>query len=144
MTPSAGSASARVGIFERIERSRVLPKLDDRPVWAIVCFVVSRSARGEGLSAALLDAAVSWARDNGAATLEAYPVDVDARGPIPASALYTGMLSTFLKAGFAVASDTGSSSGGRPRKLVRLELRRRRAAGRAVAKRPAPVRHPSR
>jgi len=29
-------------------RSRVIPKIDDRPVWSIVCFFVDKRARGRG------------------------------------------------------------------------------------------------
>jgi len=32
--------------FERIVRSKVIPTVDDRPVWSIVCFAVSADARG--------------------------------------------------------------------------------------------------
>ena len=44
--------------YERLAWSKVLAPVDDTPVWSIVCFVVSRRARGRGLAAALLDAAV--------------------------------------------------------------------------------------
>ena len=86
--------------FERIVRSRVLPRIDERPVWSIVCFAVSSSARGEGLTGELLDAAIDWARQQRAEALEAYPVDVEPEEPIHPSALYTGALPTFLRAGF--------------------------------------------
>jgi ribosomal protein S18 acetylase RimI-like enzyme len=66
--------------FERIIRSRVIPKIDDRPVWSIVCFAVSESARGQGVARALLDAAIEHARERGAVALEAYPVVIDDGG----------------------------------------------------------------
>lgn len=49
--------------------------IDDTPVWSVVCFVVGRKSRGQGMAVALLDA-INYARDRGAATLEAYPVDI--------------------------------------------------------------------
>src|SRR5512140_2522811 len=40
--------------YRRLAGSRVRPKLDDAPVWSVVCFVVSRTARGRGLTRRLL------------------------------------------------------------------------------------------
>ncbi len=107
--------------YERVERSKVIPKLDDRPVWSVVCFVVSRLARGRGVAAALLQAAVDHARAAGAPALEAYPADPGDRR-LPASAAYTGTLAMFEAAGFGKVSDTGSRTGSVPRVLVRREL----------------------
>jgi GNAT superfamily N-acetyltransferase len=121
-----GKAVGWVGLgprrdFARIERSRVLPKVDSAPVWSIVCFAVSPSARGEGITTALLDAAVEWARAQGVETLEAYPVDVGDE-PVDPDALFTGRRSVFERAGFHVAAPTTSSAGGRPRVVVRRSL----------------------
>jgi GNAT superfamily N-acetyltransferase len=111
--------------FERLERSRTIPRIDDRPVWSIVCFVVGRETRGSGLSRTLIDAAVRYARDHGAPAIEAYPADVEGERISP-SAAYTGTLSSFLAAGFVRVADTDSSTGGRPRVIVRRELDRPR------------------
>ncbi|MCR2792370.1 GNAT family N-acetyltransferase [Microbacterium sp. zg.Y625] len=72
---------------------------DDPDVWAVSCFVVRREFRGNGLSEALLDAAVEYARDSGARTVEGYPIDVTVK-KTPANDLYHGTLSIFEKAGF--------------------------------------------
>ena len=48
------SLGPRAG-FERIVRSEVIPAIDDRPVWSIVCFAVSASARGRGVARTLLE-----------------------------------------------------------------------------------------
>ncbi len=63
--------------YERLAYSRVLAPIDDTPVWSIVCFVVGRRSRRQGVANALLDSAIEYARDHGATTLEAYPVDVE-------------------------------------------------------------------
>lgn len=55
------SLGPRTG-FERIVRSRLIPAIDDRPVWSIGCFAVSAPARGQGVSLALLDGAIAHAR----------------------------------------------------------------------------------
>jgi GNAT superfamily N-acetyltransferase len=108
--------------FERIERSRVIPRVDDAPVWSIVCFAVSRTARGEGVGVALLEAAVAFASERGVTTLEAYPVDLPDGAGLSAEAAFTGTLAMFKRAGFRVVSQTGSSAGGFPRVVVRREL----------------------
>ena len=52
--------------YERLAFSKSLAPVDDTPVWSIVCFVVGRRSRGQGVANALLDAAVDYARDHGA------------------------------------------------------------------------------
>ena len=106
--------------YERLTHSRVRPAIDDRPVWSIVCFVVSRSARGQGLTTRLLDAAMDYAIERGAPALEAYPVAVG-EGRIPAAVGYTGLLSTFLAAGFEVVHEIDSPAATVQRVIVRRE-----------------------
>ncbi len=119
--------------FGRLERSRTIPRVDDEPVWAIVCFVVGRRARRAGVAGELLDAAIGHARKRGAAALEAYPIDPGNRR-VPASAGYTGTLAMFRRAGFEVVAPTTSRSGGVPRVVVRLDLRAPVSSGRAQEK----------
>ena len=109
--------------FDRLEHSRVIPRVDDKPVWSIVCFAVSKTARGEGVAGALLEAAVKWARKKGAKALEAYPVEVEAGSTVNAESAYTGTLPMFEHAGFKVVSATDSKANGRPRVVVRRDLR---------------------
>jgi hypothetical protein len=40
--------------YERLRHSRVLAPVNDEPVWSIVCFVVGRKSRGQGIATALL------------------------------------------------------------------------------------------
>ena len=107
--------------YERLERSRTLPRVDDEPVWAIVCFVVGRPARRTGVARVLLEAAVDYARRQGAPALEAYPID-PGEARVPAAAGYTGTRGMFERAGFTVVAPTGSKSGGAPRVVMRRIL----------------------
>jgi GNAT superfamily N-acetyltransferase len=109
--------------YVRLERSKVLKRLDDRPVWSIVCFVVSRRWRGRGVAAALLDAAIEHAHRNGATLLEAYPVD-PSRGRVSAAAAYMGPLGMFERAGFTVAARQQWNAKSPVRPIVRLDLGR--------------------
>ena len=116
--------------FERIVRSRVIPKIDDRPVWSIVCFAVSSTARGRGVARALLEGAIDYARNRGAVALEAYPVRLETMDDGTAEAIhptaaFTGTLPMFERAGFSVVADRASDpSSSRQRVVVRRELAR--------------------
>ncbi len=85
--------------FPRLARSRTLARVDDRPVWSITCFFVAPAWRGKGLTRALVEAAVRYARARGASIVEAYPLEA-ARG-VSDAALYHGAASTFGALGFA-------------------------------------------
>ena len=107
--------------YDRLTTARVLARVDDRPVWSIVCFVVSRRHRRSGVAAALLDAAIEHARAGGATTLEAYPADTSGHR-IPAANAYHGTLSMFEKAGFEVVARRQANRISPVRPIVRLEL----------------------
>jgi GNAT superfamily N-acetyltransferase len=107
--------------FDRLTHAKVLAPVDDKPVWSIVCFVVSRKARGRGVARALLDAAMAWAKDQGATILEAYPSDTDGRR-IPSANAYHGTLSMFEDAGFEVVARRQANRTTPVRPIVRLEL----------------------
>jgi GNAT superfamily N-acetyltransferase len=108
--------------YERLEHSKVLARIDDKPVWSIVCFVVGRKARGRGVAAALLDAAVDYAREHGARLLEAYPVDTSS-GRVPAAEAFKGTLGMFEGAGFRVVERRQFNKASPVRPIVRRALR---------------------
>lgn len=71
-----GKAVGWVGLgpredFGRLARSRTIPQLPGDGVWVVNCFVVAKEARRSGVAGALLDAAVAYAREHGAAILRA-------------------------------------------------------------------------
>jgi GNAT superfamily N-acetyltransferase len=84
--------------YLRLENSRVLKPVDDRPVWSVSCFYVARSYRRTGFTQALLEAAVEYARQRGAKIVEGYPQDLQKE--LPSAFVWTGLLSTFRKVGF--------------------------------------------
>lgn len=107
--------------FERLAYSRVLAPLDDIPVWSIVCFVVARHLRGQGMAETLLDAVVDYARERGAIALEAYPVDTGGERR-RAAQVYHGSLSMFERAGFEVVTRRRANRSSPDRPIVRLRL----------------------
>ncbi len=84
--------------YPRLEKSKVLKRLDDAPVWSVACFFVKRSKRGQGVSLQLLNAAVTYARSQGARIVEGYPVEPDQ------SYRFMGAPSIFTQAGFHEAA----------------------------------------
>lgn len=113
--------------FERLAHSRVLRPVDDKPVWSIVCFVVGRKSRRQGVGRALLEAAIDYARDHGATTLEAYPTDVPDGQRIPSANAYMGTLGMFERAGFKVVDRRQANATTAVRPIVRRSLRSRKA-----------------
>jgi GNAT superfamily N-acetyltransferase len=85
--------------YPRLDRSPKLRRVDDQPVWSITCFTIGRRKRRQGVAAALLDAAVDFARQRGAEVVEAYPIDTAGEKRSSAD-LYTGTLAMFERAGF--------------------------------------------
>jgi GNAT superfamily N-acetyltransferase len=79
--------------FGYLARSRVMAKVDDQPVWSIVCFVVPSEFRNQGVAHALLRGAIAWARKRGVRLLEAYPV-------IEGESTWFGVHSMYTAAGF--------------------------------------------
>ncbi|MFW2512894.1 GNAT family N-acetyltransferase [Demequina sp. SO4-13] len=107
--------------YHRLVQSRVIPALDDEPVWSVVCFVVKAGHRRQGLAGLLLDGAVDYARSRGATIVEGYPADTEG-ARIDVASAYVGTRSLFERHGFAKAADTASKGGGKPRVLMRRTL----------------------
>ncbi|HET7846565.1 MAG TPA: GNAT family N-acetyltransferase [Acidimicrobiia bacterium] len=107
--------------FVRLSQSRLLAPVDEDEVWSIVCFVVSKRARGDGVANALLEAAVGYARSHGAARLEAYPVETEGNR-IPSANVYMGTLGMFERAGFEVVERRRATRTSVTRAIVRRTL----------------------
>lgn len=91
--------------YAALERSRVLKRVDDQPVWSIVCFYVQRKLRRKGMMTALVEAALAHAAAHGARIVEAYPHDTD--GNAPPVTTYMGNAEVFRKAGFVEVARVG-------------------------------------
>jgi GNAT superfamily N-acetyltransferase len=102
-------------------RSTKIPHIDDQPVWSLWCIRVRPGHRGKGISHALLEGAVAYARSKGAPAVEGYPVDNRGK-KVDLTMAFVGTRKLFEDAGFVKAADTSSVSGGFPRVLMRLDL----------------------
>lgn len=81
--------------YAALERYQALARVDDVPVWSVVCFFIDRHVRRQGVTLDLLKAAVEYARAQGATVVEGYPIE-----PGPRLYTYMGSLTTFRAAGF--------------------------------------------
>ncbi len=85
--------------FPALERSRVLKRIDDKPVWSVVCLFITKGFRKRGVSVAILRAAVVYAKKKGVKIVEGYPIEPK-KGRWPDAFVWTGLPSAYLKAGF--------------------------------------------
>jgi len=97
--PAGWCAVAPRKEYIRLETSRVLKPVDDKPVWSVSCFYMAKEFRNKGLSVKLLKAAVDFAFSKGATIVEGYPVEPK-NDKMPAVFAWTGFSSVFKKAGF--------------------------------------------
>lgn len=98
--PIAWCSIAPRETYPVLERSRTLKRIDDQPVWSVVCFFVAKSFRRKGVTVRLLRAAVEYAKMQGARIVEGYPVE-SKKPRMPDVFAYTGLVSAFRKTGFA-------------------------------------------
>jgi GNAT superfamily N-acetyltransferase len=84
----------------QLDRVWRLRRVDDVPVWSISCFYIRKGFRRQGVTSALIAAALKTARRVGAPALEAYPLDAN----LTPSSSWTGYASTFARAGFKIVS----------------------------------------
>ena len=85
--------------FPALERSRVLKKIDDEPVWSISCFFIQKDFRKQGLSVRILEAVIGYVKKQGGKIVEGYPVEPK-KGKTADVFAWTGLATFFKKAGF--------------------------------------------
>jgi GNAT superfamily N-acetyltransferase len=85
--------------YPRLERSRVLKRIDDKPVWSIVCFFIKKKFRRKGISFMVLKEALEYVKQWGGAIVEGCPIE-PRKSSSPDAFVYTGLASTFRRAGF--------------------------------------------
>jgi len=97
--PIAWCSVAPREAFPVLERSRTLKRVDDKPVWSVVCFFVAKAYRRQGLMVRMLQAAVKYAKEHGAQIVEGYPIEPKHTN-LPDVSSFTGIASVFSEAGF--------------------------------------------
>lgn len=115
--PIGWCAVAPREIYPVLENSRILKRIDDKPVWSIVCLFIAKTYRRKGVSVALLKAAAEFVRKQGGKIVEAYPVE-PREGKMPDAFAWTGLASAYLKAGFVECERRSET-----RPIMRCEVR---------------------
>jgi GNAT superfamily N-acetyltransferase len=99
--------------YAALEHSRILKRIDDKPVWSIVCFFVSKPFRSKGVMSELLRGAVKYAIEQGAQVIEGYPIDMQTHKLIGQTlnsySGYMGIASIFRAAGFVKVADASET-----------------------------------
>jgi GNAT superfamily N-acetyltransferase len=106
--------------FARLRQSPGRRGESDLGVWSIVCFYTRREYRRQGITRALIEAAVQYAAAHGGSAVEGYPVASWGQETGPGDA-HTGMASTFRALGFSEVGASGRSRG-QPRLIMRYNL----------------------
>jgi GNAT superfamily N-acetyltransferase len=96
--------------FSSLDRSRILKKVDDQPVWSVVCFYVAKPFRNKGITVALLKAVIGYVKKQGGKIVEGYPIQPKTK-KFPDVFANTGLASAFLQVGF---EEVGRRSKTRP------------------------------
>jgi GNAT superfamily N-acetyltransferase len=96
-----------------LDRAWRLRRVDEVPVWSISCFYIRKGYRSQGVTAALIAAALKTAKSADAPALEAYPLDAT----LTNSSSWTGYASTFARAGFRIVARHTP-----PRPIMRRDL----------------------
>lgn len=101
--------------FPTLARSRLFRPVDEIEPWTINCFVVRAGERRNGIGQGLLQAAIEYARAQGAEVIEAYPVDGIRSSAVD---LFTGTVGMFDRHGFVEVIRRNDT-----RPIVRLDVR---------------------
>jgi hypothetical protein len=94
--------------FATIERSRGLARIDDQPVWSLVCFFIDKNFRGSALNEILVLGAIEYVKSQGGKIIEAYPANIHKKNMSPVST-FTGIPNILKRAGFREISRPSKS-----------------------------------
>lgn len=106
--PAAWCSIAPRENFASLNRSPVLRRLDDRPVWSLVCLYIGKPYRGRGLTQPLIHGAIAYAAAQGATTIEAYPTRPRGK-ELPPVSVFMGTPDIFAQAGFVECARPSAS-----------------------------------
>jgi GNAT superfamily N-acetyltransferase len=111
--------------YPALERSRVLKKIDDAPVWSVSCLFVKKEHRQTGVSVQLLRAAIAHVKKRGGTAVEGYPVEPKS-DRLPDVFAWTGLASAFKAAGFVECARRSET---RPIMRFQIKTRSRKRIG---------------
>lgn len=104
----------------------------DPGVWGATCFFVRKDARKQGVTGELLDAAIAYAKSNGASRVEACPMAHDEKRS--STGMFVGPKRVFERAGFETVVERKP---GRPLMRLKVKAAKAKPATAKAAKAPA-------
>ena len=95
----------KVNSISYSNRSPTLKSIVHEPVWSITCFVIAKEFQRRGIATALTEAAIDYAKQNGARIIEAYPlINIEGKYRMVGES-FMGFASTFERLGFKQVSE---------------------------------------
>jgi GNAT superfamily N-acetyltransferase len=77
-------------------------------VWSIPCTFIDKRFRRQGVSVALLEGVIKYAKEHGIAIIEAYPT-IPTREKLPDAFAWIGLYKSFERAGFEIVDTTSKN-----------------------------------
>ena len=114
--PVAWCAFAPREDFMKLEKSRVHKRIDNEPVWSVPCFFIDKKFRRMGVSVALLNGIIHYAKEHRIQIIEAY-LTIPTQEKLPDSFAWIGLYKSFEAAGFQIVDRTS-----RNRPMVRYRV----------------------
>jgi GNAT superfamily N-acetyltransferase len=94
--------------FIKLDTSRTIKPVDDKPVQSVSCFFLDKKYRSKGLSSEILKLVIAHFKNSSHKILEAYPVN-PRKKKMPDAFAWTGLINSYLKAGFEIVSKPSQS-----------------------------------
>ena len=99
--PVAWCAFAPREDFSKLAKSRIHKRIDDKAVWSIPCTFIDKRYRRLGVSVALLQGVIKYAKVQGIGIVEAYPT-IPTQEKLPDAFAWIGLYKSFERAGFEI------------------------------------------
>lgn len=109
-------------ILVKLQKSRVIPKVDEKIPFSIICFFINKNHRNTGVGSSLILASIEFARNNNHKIIESYPVNILKGEKVKETNAYMGISPLFEKFGFSKVLNTQAKAGGRSRVIMRYQV----------------------
>ncbi|MEA4982423.1 MAG: GNAT family N-acetyltransferase, partial [Paludibacter sp.] len=106
--PVAWCAFAPREDFIKLAKSRIHKRIDDKAVWSIPCTFIDKKYRRLGVSVALLQGVIKYAKEQGIGIIEAYPT-IPTQEKLPDAFAWIGLYKSFERAGFEIVDTTSKN-----------------------------------
>lgn len=94
--------------FPKLQRSKVHKPIDDKKVWSVPCTFIAKEFRRQGVSVALLNGLINYAKTQHIKIIEAYPT-IPTQAKLPDAFAWIGLYKSFEKTGFKIVDQTSKN-----------------------------------